>query len=119
VDGDGHDAALNDYPQGLALDSFDNLVIVGDQRPDDVTAEGVVLKYDVDGGFLWSDVFTPGDIDDGETYSEGIEILRGDDRQIFYEGTTVNAATLTVALLPTNVPANAVGMVVELRWHPS
>jgi hypothetical protein len=47
-------------------------------------------------------------------YSEGIELLRGDDREIFYQG-TVNAATLTVALLPTNVPANAVGMIVEVR----
>jgi hypothetical protein len=47
-------------------------------------------------------------------YSEGIELLRGDDREIFYQG-TVNASTLGVALLPTNVPANAVGMIVEAR----
>jgi hypothetical protein len=47
-------------------------------------------------------------------YSEGIELLRGDDREIFYFG-TVNASTVTEAKLPTNVPANAVGMIVEAR----
>ena len=51
-------------------------------------------------------------------YTEGIELLRGDDRQIFHEG-TVTANTLSVALLPTNVPANAVGMTVELRIRGS
>jgi hypothetical protein len=89
----GHDAGLNDYPRGLALDSFDNLVMVGEQRPDGVTAEGVVLKYDVDGGFLWSDVFGTGDLPDGAAFGVAIDpcdasIVAGQELNV---GTTLDA----------------------------
>ena len=48
-------------------------------------------------------------------YSEGIEILRGDDREIFFIGTNVTANVGPFSLLPSRVPANAVGMIVEMR----
>lgn len=70
----GHDgpASRNDYPQGLALDSFDNLVIVGAHEVD-ATTDGVVLKYDLDGGFIWEDVFATGDEPGGAAYGVAID----------------------------------------------
>lgn len=48
-------------------------------------------------------------------YTEGIEILRGDDREEFFTGTNVTAPVGPTALLPSRVPRNAVGMIVEMR----
>ncbi len=46
-------------------------------------------------------------------YSEGAEILVGDDREVSFGGTT-NAAVGPTAAAPNLVPSNAVGMVVEM-----
>lgn len=48
------------------------------------------------------------------SYTEGIEILRGNDRQLLVNA-TYSAAVAPTALNLTSVPSNAVGMVLELR----
>ncbi len=47
-------------------------------------------------------------------YTDGIEILRGDDRQILASGTFLGAQP-AIALPFANVPSNAVGAILELR----
>ena len=48
-------------------------------------------------------------------YTEGIEILRGDDREVFLSGVNRTTPFGPTSLLPTNVPANAVGMIIDVR----
>jgi cysteine-rich repeat protein len=86
-------ASGSDSPQGLALDSFDNLIIVGVHEVDGGFGHGVVLKYDVDGGFLWEDSFATGDVPDGAAYDVAIDpcdaaIVAGQEINV---GTTVDA----------------------------
>ncbi|MEM7357295.1 MAG: hypothetical protein AAF657_41150, partial [Acidobacteriota bacterium] len=46
-------------------------------------------------------------------YTDGLELLVGDDREEFFTGTT-NALFGPVAAVPSQVPSNAVGMTVEM-----
>lgn len=51
-------------------------------------------------------------------YTDGIELLRGDDREEFFAGTT-NVPVGPVAVGPTYVPSNAIGMTVEMQVQGS
>lgn len=52
------------------------------------------------------------------TYGEAVEMLAGDDRETFFSGsTTTNVGP--VSAMPTDVPSNAIGMVVEMRVEGS
>ncbi len=62
-----YDGPVNraDFVHGIAVDTQDNVIIVGTQENPMDDVEGAVLKYASDGMLLWSDFFDGGDTSQG------------------------------------------------------
>ncbi|MBC8071260.1 MAG: hypothetical protein IAG13_23245 [Deltaproteobacteria bacterium] len=54
-----------DFVHGIAIDSHDDIIVVGEQENPMNDVEGAVLKYSNDGALLWSDFFDGGDTSQG------------------------------------------------------